>query len=275
MSRTFSLAGQISVELDGQWTERRDAEPPPLPALIPSAPKLSFSDALILENHKSRSVLQLALSENPFVGRDAPSLDKQFHATAGTGNGLHEHLFYFFFPPPKACLEHGRVEFERRRSEQEQNAERDEDGKLKAPLRPLMMHQSCSFSTTLLEMFAEQVSAGLTFSRTEKQERVRGRLHEFYLPPMEQMEIGGRTFFIFEAQGQRMVERGEIEKYGLPEELRGARAYFFWAIGAPSPFPFLRDPLRKDLQLIHVVYACLSLDGDARPEFLKILRNVH
>jgi len=273
MSRTFSLAGQIFVELDGQWTERRDAEPPPLPALIPSAPKLSFSDALILENHKSRSVLQLALSDNPFVGRDAPSLDQQFHAGPGTGGGLHEHLFYFFFPPPKACLERGRLEFERRKSEQERNAERDKDGILKAPLPPLTMHQPCSFSSTLLEMYAEQVSTGLTFSRTEKQERVRGRLHEFYLPPMEQTEIGGRTFFVFEAQGQRIVERAEIEKYGLPEDLRGAKAHFFWAIGAQSPFPFLRDPLRKDVQLIHVVYGCLSLNGNARPDFLRILRN--
>ncbi len=272
--RTFSLAGQIGIELDMRWSERRDAEPPPLPALLASTPKLAVSDILILENHAARSVAQLALSDNPFVGRDAPSLDAQFHAQPGTGRGFHEHLFYFFFPPPKACVERARQEFERRQREQELNAERDTDGKLKKPLPAITVSRACSFSPALLEMYAEQVSGGVTFTQAEKQERVRGELREFYLPPMEAIELGGRTFFVFEAQGQRLIERTEIEKYGLPEDWRGARAHFFWAVGAPTPFPFLKDALRKDVQLVHVVYACLSVDGNARKEFHGLLRRV-
>ena len=99
-------------------------------------------------------------------------------------------------------------------------------------------------------------------------------MRSLYAPPMEEVEIAGRTFFIFEAQGQDTVERAQLDMYNLPEDLRGSRAHLFWAIGAESPFPFFPDPLRKNVPIIHVSFATLSATGTAQPQFREILHSL-
>ncbi|HVH72351.1 MAG TPA: hypothetical protein VNB49_14740 [Candidatus Dormibacteraeota bacterium] len=90
----------------------------------------------------------------------------------------------------------------------------------------------------------------------------------------EQVELRGKSFFIFEARAERVLDFTDVEHFGLSDERRNARPHFFWAIGANAPFPFIRDITRKDLQLIHVVYATLSPDGDAHSEFRTLLDSI-
>jgi hypothetical protein len=102
----------------------------------------------------------------------------------------------------------------------------------------------------------------------------RGLFPSFYVPPTERVEIDGKTFFIYEAQGQGYVDRPQLDYFNLPEGWQGARAFLFWAVGADTPFPFVRDPARRNVRLVHVAYACLSTTGDARPAFLEKLRSI-
>jgi hypothetical protein len=126
------------------------------------------------------------------------------------------------------------------------------------------LSQECSFSVTPLDFYASQLSPTIILRGTRSQRHIDATLQAFYLPPMERVEIAGKTFFIFEAQADHALQLREIQDFGLADDQQGARAHFFWAIGATSPFPFLRDAQRKDLQIFHVVYATLALDGGAR-----------
>jgi hypothetical protein len=65
-----------------------------------------------------------------------------------------------------------------------------------------------------------------------------------------------------------------VRQFNLPEDLQGAQVDFFWAIGAPSPFPFMVDPTHRNVPLIHVVYAGADLGANQRPVFMKLLQNV-
>jgi len=65
-----------------------------------------------------------------------------------------------------------------------------------------------------------------------------------------------------------------VRQFNLPEDLQGAQVDFFWAIGAPSAFPFMVDPTHRNVPLIHVVYAGADLGGNQRPVFMKLLQNV-
>jgi len=66
-----------------------------------------------------------------------------------------------------------------------------------------------------------------------------------------------------------------VDHFNLADETQGAQADFFWAVGAPSPFPFFRDPQRKNVQVIQVAYAGLGLGPNKRDIFLRLLRQVH
>jgi hypothetical protein len=245
-----------------------------VPLLIASAPQVVFSDFLLLENQTSPGVLELGVSDNPFLGGDPVQLDTRVH------QDFVRDLFYFFFPPPRACLTRAKNSFEEARRKEEERLEseeeaREKDQKKSAPARrSVLISETCEFSPTPSEFYASQLSTSLIVRETRQGDRVEGRWRDFYLPPMEQVEIKGRTFFIFEARAEQPVERGDIERFGLPDDRRGERAHFFWAIGANTPFPFFRDPQRKDLQLFHIVFAVLSLDGDSRAEFRKWLDNI-
>jgi hypothetical protein len=276
-AREFSLNDRVFVSLMADWLERRDVPPPPAPVLVASAPRLRFSDILVLENRVAPAVLEFAFSDNPYIGQDSRALETSLQVRAGAV----PHLFYFFFPPPAGCLGKALEAFEKAKQEADAQREREraearENEKPPPPSTPpgVTISARCDFGPEPRDFFSEQVSPSVVFSRSGTSERVRGDLRELYMPPMEQVEIGEMTFLIFEAQGQRTVDRADVERYGFPDSTVGARVHFFWAIGARTPFPFIRDPHRKDLQLVHVVYATLSLSGDARPEFRDLLRRI-
>jgi len=209
-------------------------------------------------------LFELAVSDNPFLGSDAYSLDTKLHS----GSRLAEHLFYFFFPLPRTCLAQGYAAHQEERN----GADRGEQS---AGLQDLQVRHECDSAPTLLDLFARQVVSGAVFLRRSGKERVEGTFRDLVLPPMEQVDVNGLTFFVFEAQGQLPIERGELDKYNLPEDLRGGKAYFYWAMGAPTPFPFIEDTIRKNVPITHVVYATLSIRGAARTDFLELLRQVH
>ena len=273
-ARSFSLANRAHVDLTADWSVHSDALLPPPPLLIASAPHLISSDLLFLENRASPAVLKLGVSSNPFLGSDATHLDVRMHER------LVPDLFYFFFPPPRTCLAAAQASFEEARRKDEERLRREEEEqekngtKSEAARQPIVLSRACEFSPIPGDFFAAQLASGLILRETRQGDRVEGRWRNFYLPPMEQVEIKGKTFFVFEARAEQALERGDIEAFGLADDRRGARAHFFWAIGANTPFPFLRDPQRKDLQLIHVVYGALSLDGNSRAEFRKLLDSI-
>ena len=63
-------------------------------------------------------------------------------------------------------------------------------------------------------------------------------------------------------------------RFHLPENAQGGQPDFFWAIGAPSPFPFVDDPGGKDVAILHVAYARLGVVADAKAEFMNILHDI-
>ena len=275
VARSFSLSDHAQITLTTDWLVRPDIVPPPSPLLIASAPSLVFSELLLLENRRAPAILQIGVSDNPFLGSDAQQLDTRMHERLATD------LFYFFFPPPRTCLASAKTTFEESRRKEEERLRKEEEqqeGKKQTTSatarQPIVLSQRCEFSPTPLDFYAAQLSPGVVFRATEKGDRVEGQLRNFYLPPMEQVEIRDKTFFIFEARAERTLERSDSEEFGLPDDRRGMRPYFFWAIGANSPFPFARDPHRKDLELFHVVYACLSLDGNPHAEFRELLERI-
>lgn len=271
---TFSLADRVRVGLPREWTEARQAPLPPPSLLVASAPKWKFSDVMVLENAATESVLKLAISDNPLIGRDAAFLDGLMHKP---DQGLVPHLFYLFFPPPRTCLAQAKAELEAARQaeiarHEEEEARAKEKGEHSSGrLRDVSVSRSCDFAPTLADFFASQVSPGISLNTTGES---RGKLLQFYLPPTEQVEIAGNTFFIFEADGERFIDRRDLDFFSFPESFQGARAYFFWGLGAETPFPFVFDPLRKNVPLIHVVYATLNTTGNARDDFKSMLNAV-
>jgi hypothetical protein len=105
--RRFSLSGGASIEVSPEWIEREQMPLPPSPRLAPFAPQVTFLEFTALENPKTHSVLRIATTTNPFLGGDEVALDVQMHRAAGSGGGLVDYLFCFFFPPPRDCLDGG------------------------------------------------------------------------------------------------------------------------------------------------------------------------
>lgn len=260
--RGFSLNDRALVSLPADWAERHSDNLPPPFLLAGSAPRLVFSDLLALENRDTWEVLKIGVSENSFVGSNPAALEDHVHAS-----GLN-YLFYFFFPPSRNCLARAKAALESAEAVEEARHKDDEDKKQR---QTVSITQNCQATATPLDFYAAQVSSGLTFN---SEGRSRGLFRPFYIPPTERLELDGKTFFIFEAQGQSYVDQPELDFFNLPNDKQGARAYLFWAVGADTPFPFVFDPVRKNVQLVHVAYACLNSNGLARPAFLEKLRSL-
>jgi hypothetical protein len=267
-ARRIMLSSGSAISLDDSWTEREDVRRTPPGRLAASAPPLAFSEIHAFDNQRGHSVLVLAVSSNPFLGRDAQSLDAQMHAPLGSGSTLTSYLFYFFFPPPRSCIEGASAAYDSRahdvdgeKSDQDSHPDFD-------------ISYGCVFAPTLEDFYSSQLSTGLHVSRFGGASHWEGRLQQFYLLPMEQMDFNGMTFFVFEAQGQSPLTLGAINHFNLPDDLQGAQVDFFWAIGAPSPFPFVRDPARKNVPLLHVAFAGVGFGPNKRPDFLSILRTI-
>jgi len=267
--RTVTLEGRAEVTLTGNWTRRTDLDLPPLAELASSAPQLSFTDLMALEDRAKPAVLQIGYSSNPFFGQDATQLDREIH------EAFLPDFFYLFFPPPRPCLASAKAAFEQAlfKQDQEQRAKGEEAAKNTSPAErePITLAQACKFGLSPMDFYSWQLSPTIAFRGASGAERVEPRIPTFYLAPMEQRELNGETFFIFEARADHALELADIQRFGLADDLQGARAHFFWAIGANTPFPFIRDPQRKDLQIFHVAFATLGFDGEARDAFRAIL----
>src|SRR6267378_2722681 len=117
--RRFSLPSGTSIEVSPEWIEREQMPLPPSPRLAPFAPQVTFLEFTALENPKMHSVLRIATTTNPFLGGDEAALDVQMHTAAGSGSDLADYLFYFFFSPPRDCLDGGSEAYRKAKSQPE------------------------------------------------------------------------------------------------------------------------------------------------------------
>ena len=264
--RRVSLSSGVSLEVSPEWIEREQVPLPPSPRLAPFAPPVTFLEFTALENPKMHSVLRIATTTNPFVGGDEVALDVQMHSGAGSGSALADYLFYFFFSPPRDCLNGGSEAYSKVMNQGEmpdQTVSPD-----------LSIRTYCKHAPALADFYSRELSPGVAFQFTNGVERASGIYPEFYLTPMEKVETNGLTFYVFEAQGGAQLDLATVDHFNLPDEMQGAQPDFFWAVGAPSPFPFLRDPQRKNVQLIEVAYAGIGLGPNKRDIFMRLLRQV-
>ncbi len=265
--RRLSLSSGASIEVSPEWIEREQMPLPPSPWLAPFAPQVTFLELMALENPKMHSVLRIATTTNPFLGGDEVALDVRIHSAAGSGSSLADYLFYFFFSPPRDCLDGGSEAYRKAKDQAElpdQTVSPD-----------LSIRTYCKHAPTLADFYSSELSPGVAFQFTNGVEHASGIYPEFYLTPMEKVEANGLTFYVFEAQGRMQLDLATAQQFDLPDEMQGAQPDFFWAVGAPSPFPFFRDPQRKNVQVIEVAYAGIGLGPNKRDIFLRLLRQVH
>ncbi|HUJ30047.1 MAG TPA: hypothetical protein VLY23_02115 [Candidatus Acidoferrum sp.] len=263
----YALSNGATIVLPADWTPRPVTQVPPPTALAPSAPLFNFSDFFVFQNNADYSQLEFALSNNPLLGHDAYWLDGEMHRPSSTAGGMVSYLFYFFFPPPPSCLNGASAAYDR--------AARDsasDDGKDTA--RDVRISFDCQYAPTLSDFYSYLVSPSVTFRREGGAEHREGALRGLYLLPMDQQEFNGQTFFIFEAQGQRQISLATTNRFNLPDSLQGAQADFLWAMGAPSPFPFVHDASYKNVPLVQVVYGGIGLGANKKADFLRILHAV-
>src|SRR6266849_4890332 len=265
--KRFSLLSGTLIDVSPDWIEREQMPLPPSPRLAPFAPQVTFLEFMALENPRMYSALRIATTTNPFLGADEVALDVQMHSAAGSGSGLADYLFYFFFPPPRDCLDGG--------SEASRKAKSQAELPDQTVSPELSIRTYCKHAPTLSDFYSRELSPGVVYQFSNGVERASGIYPEFYLTPMEKVEANGLTFYVFEAQGRRQLDLATVDRFNLPDETQGAQPDFFWAVGAPSPFPFFRDPQRKNVQLIQVAYAGLGLGPNKRDIFLRLLRQVH
>jgi hypothetical protein len=260
----FALRNGATIRLSGDWGPDLNDRTPIPSALHRYAPEeIGFSEFLNLQNLKEHSLLKLASSNNPFEGRDQRDLDAQMHEPPSSGRGLLNYLSYFFFPPPLHCVEQVLADFGRGISETKPDEDAD-----------VTIAANCRYLPTLPDFYSAQLSHGLVFRRVSGLESLDSTWGQFYLPSVEQVEMNGMTFFIYEAQGLEELTLETARQFNLPEDLQGTQLDFFWAIGAPSPFPFMVDPTHRNIPLIHVVYAGVDLGANQRPVFMKLLQKV-
>jgi hypothetical protein len=265
--KRFSLLSGTSIDLSPDWIEREQMPLPPSPRLAPFAPQVTFLEFMALENPRMHSAMRIATTTNPFLGRDEVGLDVQMHGAVGSGNGLADYLFYFFFSPPRDCLDGGSEAYRKAKSQAEPPDE--------AAVSPdLSIRTDCKHAPALADFYSRQLSPGVLFQVTNGVEYAGGIYPEFYLAPMEKVEANGLTFYVFEAQGRKQLDLAMVNHFNLPDEMQGAQADFFWAVGAPSPFPFFRDPQRKNVPVIQVAYAGIGPGPDKRDIFMRLLRQV-
>jgi hypothetical protein len=265
--RRFSLSSGVSIDVSSDWIEREQMPLPPSPKLARFAPQVTFLEFTALENPKMYSVLRIATTTNPFLGSDEVALDVQMHGAAGSGNGLADYLFYFFFSPPRDCLDGGSEAYRKAKSQAES------PDQTVSPDLSIRTH--CKHAPTLADFYSRELSSGVLFQATNGVELASGIYPEFYLTPMEKVEANGLTFYVFEAQGRAQLDLATVNRFNLPDEMQGTQVDFFWAVGAPSPFPFFRDPQRKNVPVIQVAYSGIGLGPDKRDIFMRLLRQVH
>jgi hypothetical protein len=138
----------------------------------------------------------------------------------------------------------------------------------------LSIRTNCHYAPTVDEFYAAQLSSGVEFQMKDGVEKVGGIYRQFYFSPMEKLESNGLTFYVFEVLGQTQLDLAALNHFNLPDDLQGVQTDYFWAVGAPSPFPFSVDPQRKSVAVIHVAYAGIGLGPNEREHFMGLLREM-
>ena len=219
-TQVIQLSTKLTAEIPANFRSLLSDEVPPPGPLAPYAPPFHFSQVLMFQDATQNSVLLLALSDNPLAGHDGYWFDAQMHAATGSGMSMLDLLFYFFFPPSHACMDDALQNYT--------NATMTPDPPDSTPL--IRVSYACPHPDTLSGFYSAQISTGITFEQTNAGPRAYGEIREFYVAPMEQADISGMTFFIFEAQRQGQIGPGAINHYHLPAALQGGKAEFFWAV---------------------------------------------
>lgn len=274
-TQRVTLSNGFSIQLPVAWAARPNLRAVPPARLASSAPPLTFSEMHIWDNPSDSSVLELGLSNNPFLGLDETALDTQIDGATNSSPALLDYLFYFFFPPPRDCLDRAFAAFQSKAGDMDSGSKKDED----ESQPDFDISYDCAFLPTLADFYASQLSASLHIQRERGATHWRGRARQFYsasfyLASMESVQSNDLTFYVFEAQAESPISREMVNHFNLPDALEGAQADFFWAVGAPTPFPFVRDSTRKNVPLIQVAYAAAGPGPNKRPEFLHILHQI-
>ena len=272
------LAADISISLGSSWLEFDIGAMPPPTALAPYAPPFHLNALLALQNAKSNSVLQIATSTNPLIGRDSNWLDAQMHMPSGSGMSVLDLFFYYFFPPTRECIEQVLTQDPKATfaplpdSASTPGAGGSSIDTSSSPV--LQVSLACKAPATMMGFFQAQLSGGITFAQTNDGPRAFATIRKFYLAPMEHVNIGGMSWFIFEAQRVDAVGPNASTNYNLAANYQGAQSDYFWAIGAIAPFPFVNDGPRPNQPLIHVAYASVGINGNKHAEFMALLQRV-
>jgi hypothetical protein len=259
-----SLSDDVVILLSTDWVALGPEESEPPSALTLSAPPVKFYQVMAVQNPRQHAILKLATTNNLLLGHDAYWLDGQLHSADSSGMSLTDFLFYLFFPPPYSCLQAGSDSYSGAGRGSGENGQTTD----------LQVYFDCKYSPTLTDFYSAQVSSRVTFQKNaEDTLHAVGDLGEFDLMPMEQADGSGMTFFVFEALGRKKISGDTMKSFSLPENLSGAQADYFWAIGSKSPFPFQADSGRKDPTIVQVAYA--GVGPNRRPEFMQLLQKIH
>jgi hypothetical protein len=259
---SLALPAGFSMSLTSDWVDQGDG-PPPSPLLTGSAPPLRFDRKLTLQNAAKRSMLQVGVSNNIFLGHDSYWLDAQLHSPNNTGMSLQDFLFYFFFPPPHSCLSTATDAYAGTGR-----------GDITTGITDIEVHLDCHFAPTIADFYSAQIGPGVILRQTDEGLRAVGVINDFYRAPMEEVSFSGMTFYIFEARQPEGISEDVARSFGLPADLAGRQSDFFWAIGAKTPFPFSYDASTKDAALVHLAYATLSKAGGAHDDFASLLHRI-
>jgi hypothetical protein len=275
---THHLAADISVSLGSSWLEFDIGAMPPPAALASYAPPFHLNALLALQNVKNNSVLQIATSTNPLMGRDSNWLDSQMHMSSGSGMSVLDLIFYYFFPPTRECIEQVLTQDPKATfaplPDSASNAGAGGSSIDSSGNPVLQVSLACKAPPTILGFFQAQLSSGITFAQTNDGPRAFATIRKFYLAPMEHVSIGGMSWYIFEAQRVDAVGPNASTNYNLAGNYQGAQSDYFWAIGAIAPFPFVSDSPRANQPLIHVAYATVGMNGNKHAEFMALLQRV-
>lgn len=263
----YFLENGVSIDLGPNWKPSGASNAAPPGGLGPYAPPFRFNQILFLTNEHQYTLLQLATSDNALVGRDAYWLDTQMHATNGTGTSLPDYLFFLFLPPPHACMDDVLAKL----AAASRPADPDPTGE-EFSKSELQVTYSCSYAPTLSDFYSQQLTSGITFRQALNGPRAYGDFKNLEMPPMEQVDFAGMTFFVFEALSHELIRENAVHYFNLPTETQGLHADFFWAIGTISPYPFVADPARRNIPIIHLAYA--GAGPNRRTDFLRILQRV-
>jgi hypothetical protein len=184
------------------WVQHDPKETPPSPPPARFAPPFNFLKFTELENPSTHSVLRIGTTNNVFLGQNEVELETQMLQTQTQGataseNSLMDYLFYFFFPPPRDCLDGGAEAYRMARVQVRANQNTG------AP--DLSVRTDCRYAPTLAEFYASQLSSGVEFQVTNGAEKLGGIYRQAYFRPMEKLESNGMTFYVFEAQGPILI----------------------------------------------------------------------